>query len=88
MKRALLYLFLGILAVTIGWGMARGEQSAPAVKTILVGQNLRMVVIFAAADGVHFQYFTEPRAGEVPKPKGEEIFKDGQKISDSYREND
>lgn len=59
-----------------------------AFKSILIGQNLRMVAIFADKDGVHFQYFTEPRAGEGPKLLGEEIFKNGAKVFDNYREND
>jgi len=57
-------------------------------KSILIGQNLRMVAIFADKDGLHFLYFTEPRAGEGPKFLGEEIFKWGEKVFDSYKEND
>jgi hypothetical protein len=57
-------------------------------KSIRIGQELRMVAIFADRDGLHFQYFTEPRAGEGPKLLGEEIFKNGEKIFDSYKEND
>ena len=57
-------------------------------KTIRIGQDLRMVATFVDKDGLHFQYFTEPRAGEGPKFLGEEIFKKGEKTFDSYREND
>ncbi len=81
-KAALGFLFVLILAEA-GFG-----QVAPAIRTIRVGQDLRMVTIYADKDGLHFQYFTEPRAGEGPKLLGEEIFKNGEKVSDSYREND
>ena len=63
-------------------------QVAPAFQTIRIGQDLRMVTIYADKDGLHFQYFTEPRAGEGSKFLGEEIFKKGEKVFDSYREND
>lgn len=91
MKKAILivtlfYLFsmLGIAADAVF-----GADSTPVTyKSILIGQNLRMVVTYADKDGLHFQYFTEPRAGEGPKFLGEEIFKNGQKILDTYKEND
>ena len=57
-------------------------------KSIRIGQDLRMVATFVDKDGLHFQYFTEPRAGEGPRFLGEEIFKNGEKTFDTYREND
>lgn len=63
-------------------------QSDQIIKTIRVGQDLRMVIIFYDKDGIHMQYFTEPRAGEAPKLLGEEIFKRGEKVFDNYTEND
>lgn len=35
--------------------------------------------------GLHHVYFTEPRAGEGPKYLGERIFKNGQIILDTYK---
>lgn len=63
-------------------------QVSPAIRTIRIGQDLRMVTMYADKDGLHFQYFTEPRAGEGPRLLGEEIFKNGVKIFDSFKEND
>ncbi len=85
MKRTVLFLIFGLIAVVIGLGIA---YSAEQVKTIRVGQELRMVVIFSDREGTHFQYFTEPGSGQGPKILGEEIFKNGEKIFDSYTEND
>jgi predicted permease len=61
---------------------------AEEIRSVRIGQNLRMVVIFSNMEGLHMQYFTEPRAGEGPKFLGEEIFKNGEKTFDNYREND
>ncbi len=58
------------------------------IQTIRVGQELRMVQIYADEKGLHHVYFTEPGSGKSPILLGEEIFKNGQKIFDNYREND
>jgi len=84
MRKWFLILLFGLMAIMIGLGIANANQ----IRTIRVGMDLRMVVIVTDNEGTHFQYFTEPRAGEAPKLKGEEIFKDGQKVFDNYREND
>jgi hypothetical protein len=55
------------------------------IRTIMINGNLRMVHIYADEQGLHHVYFTEPRAGEQPKFLGERIFKDGQIILDTYR---
>ena len=58
------------------------------IRTIRVGLELRMLHIYHDEQGLHHLYFIEPRAGEAPTLLGEEIFKDGQKVFDSYKEND
>lgn len=68
--------------------MKRALLILTAIMTISVGQNLRMVMTWTDREGHHMQYFTEPRAGEAPKILGEEIFRNGEKIFDNYREND
>lgn len=61
---------------------------AVTIHTIRVGMELRMVQIYADEQGLHHVYFTEPGSGKSPILLGEEIFKNGQKIFDSYKEND
>lgn len=58
------------------------------VTTIMVGQNLREVQTYNDDKGLHHIYFTIARAGETSKCLGEEIFKNGQKVFDNYKEND
>lgn len=81
MKRTI----LGALCFLLIWVSTLNAQ---LIQTIRIGQNLRMVVRFVDKDGLHLQYFIEPRAGEGPKLLGEEIFKNGEKVFDNYREND
>lgn len=57
------------------------------IRTIMIGQNLRMVHIYADEQGLHHVYFTEPRAGDEPKFLGERIYKDGQIVLDTYKGN-
>jgi hypothetical protein len=54
----------------------------------MVGQNLREVQTYNDDKGLHHIYFTIARAGETSKCLGEEIFKNGQKVFDNYKEND
>ncbi len=56
-----------------------------AIRTIQINGNLRMVHIYNDRDGLHHVYFTEPRAGEAPKYLGERIYKDGQIVLDTYK---
>ncbi len=56
--------------------------------TFRVGMELRMVQIYADEQGLHHVYFTEPNSGKAPILLGEEIFKNGQKVFDNYKEND
>ncbi len=80
---------LALILLSILFGaITAWAQTAPAIRTIRIGQNLRMVMMFADRDGLHFQYFTEPRAGEGPQFLGEEIIKNGEKVVDSFKEND
>jgi len=58
------------------------------VTTIMVGQNLREVYTYNDYQGLHHVYFTVARAGETPICLGEEIFKNGEKVFDNYKEND
>jgi hypothetical protein len=86
MKKA--FLIVALFFFLLGMGIFHCEAQTVTYKTLLIGQNLRMVATYADKDGLHFQYFTEPRAGEGPKFLGEEIFKNGEKTFDTYREND
>lgn len=91
MKKAILivtlFFFFSMAGIAINAAIGKDLMNV-TYKTFLIGQNLRMVVTYADKDGLHFQYFTEPRAGEGPMFLGEEIFKNGEKTFDSYREND
>lgn len=91
MKKAILivtlFFFLSQLGIALNAAFG-ADRTNVAFKTIRIGQDLRMVVIYADKDGLHFHYFTEPRAGEGPRFLGEEIFKNGAKVFDSYTEND
>ena len=58
------------------------------VRTVRVGMDLRMVETYSDEKGIHHVYFTEPGNGREAVFLGEEIFKDGQKVLDTYREND
>jgi len=58
------------------------------MRTILMDQNLRSLQIYSDEQGLHHVYFTEPRAGETLVCLGEEIFRNGEKIFDNYKEND
>jgi hypothetical protein len=69
--RKLLLLFLLLSVITI--------------RTVRIGQDLRMVVIFTDEKGVHWQYYTERDPHLI---LGEEIFMLGEKIFDNYTEND
>jgi len=62
--------------------------NAEIVQSVRVNQRLRMVIISTDQQGTHFKYFTEPGNGEASKFLGEEIFKDGEKVFDNYKEND
>ena len=84
MKKAIIIIAAFLVLLALGIGPVYAQQ----IQTIRVGQDLRMVVRFVDKDGLHLQYFTEPRAGEGPKLLGEEIFKNGEKVFDNYREND
>ena len=84
MKKAII--IIGVIFVLSMLGVP--ESKSQHIQTIRIGQDLRMVVRFVDKDGLHFQYFTEPRAGEGSKLLGEEIFKNGEKTFDNYREND
>jgi hypothetical protein len=91
MKKAILivvlFFFFSIAGIALNAAFG-AELMNVTYKTFRIGQSLRMVIIYADKEGLHFQYFTEPRTGEGPKPLGEEIFKNGEKIFDSYKEND
>ncbi len=58
------------------------------IRSVRVGQNLRVVMIFVDSEGLHHQYYTEAGNGETYKLLGEEIFRKGEKVFDSFREND
>jgi len=91
MKKAILivtlFFIFSIAGIAINAAFG-ADLTNVAYKTFRIGQDLRMVITYADKDGLHFQYFTEPRAGEGPRFLGEEIFKNGAKIFDSYKEND
>ncbi len=77
------------MAALIGLGISySAEQGSPMTKTALIGMNLRTIIIFVDQEGTHFQYFTQSGSGQTSKILGEEIFKNGEKVFDSYREND
>lgn len=88
MKRAILIVTLFFFLSILGIAVNAAFGADVAFKSIRIGQDLRMVATFVDRDGLHFQYFTEPRAGEGPMFLGEEIFKNGEKVFDSYKEND
>ncbi len=58
------------------------------IRTVRVGMDLRMVETYIDQKGVHHVYYTEPGNGKEAVFLGEEIFKDGQKVFDNYKEND
>jgi hypothetical protein len=82
-----LFFFFSIPAIALKAAFG-ADVTNVAYKSIRIGQDLRAVAIYADKDGLHFQYFTEPRAGESARYLGEEIFKNGVKVFDSYVDND
>ncbi len=81
-------IILSVIFILFLIGQVSVSLGIDQIKTIRVGQELRMILIFSDLGGTHFQYFTEPGAGKTPKILGEEIFKNGEKVFDSYSEND
>jgi hypothetical protein len=77
MKKSFL-IFLLMLIITSGL----------TIRTIRIGMDLRMLHIYTDEKGLHHVYYTEPGNGKSPVLLGEEIFYKGEKLFDTFREND
>ena len=77
MKKSCL-IFLAILILTSGL----------TIKTVRIGMDLRMLHVYSDEKGLHHVYYTEPGNGKAPVLLGEEIFYRGEKVLDTFKEND
>ena len=89
MKKAILivtlFYFFSILGIAVNaLGQNQSTPSAPIKKAVYVDGRSRTAIIFTDKDGLHIQYFTDNSMQFL----GEEIFKNGEKTFDSYKEND
>jgi len=63
-------------------------MSGITIRTVRIGMDLRMLHIYADEKGLHYVYYTEPGNGKAPVLLGEEIFYTGEKVLDTFKEND
>jgi hypothetical protein len=76
-----------VLAVVLAGTITIAKDSANVMKkAVTVDGKTRTAIMWVDQDGLHIQYFSDDSHGMILL--GEEVFKDGQKVFDNYREND
>lgn len=90
MKKWLIILLISAVTMVLTFSTSALAQNSSCynvrVKAVTVNGKTRTVFIWVDEDGLHFKYFSDDTHGLIVL--GEEVFKDGEKTKDNYREND